>query len=259
MKKISLLFLLLISGCVYAGDYDVIDSRKNFFAAVNGYSVTPRDQEPKLVKAEYINEKNYKLNQSMTAFRGYSALNDKTYRRDVYQRTFLKPNMAGALNSGSVPYKFKPDDQFKIIGEVRIDGQRFRLAPTDLDEFVFLIHDDGRIYDKMGKLVGGNLVLMDPVFESFPAGLRMVEVASSRSEQTKPTKGFDVKYDGVKMDRVWFTYLDYSQGQGDKGSFENISFPNKPGLIEINGIGFRILHADNDRLDYMVLRDGTQN
>lgn len=34
-----------------------------------------------------------------------------------------------------------------------------------------------------------------------------------------------------------------------------MSFPINSGLIDINGIGFRVISADNNKLEYMVLKD----
>jgi hypothetical protein len=38
-----------------------------------------------------------------------------------------------------------------------------------------------------------------------------------------------------------------------EGRFENISFPNKPGLIDIYGVGIKVLHAGNQKLDYILM------
>ncbi len=256
MNKLGLLILTaMVGGCVYAGDIGVIDARKDFFAKVNGHSITRYEQEPQLVKSEYVDEKNFKLNQSMTAFRGYSILNNKVYRKDFYQVNYVKPNVTGALNSGSIPQVYKKDQKVKVLGEVSLNGEKWRIIPTDDEEFVALIDKNGKFNDHLAKLEGDNLIVLDSVCFPYPDNFKMIDIRSSSSSQTKPLKGFDVKFDGVRMDRIWFTYMNYEDGKGDSGTFENISFPNKPGLIEINGIGFRVLQVDNERIDYMVLKD----
>lgn len=256
MKKgVLLCGIMMLSSCIYAGNHENIGAfRNDIFSVWNGYSITfYDDSRPELVKTEMIEDRNYKKNESATAYRGYSVLNSKRYRKDYYSQVYLHPNKSGALNTASVPHKFEPSDRLKLLGEVSIDGQTYRLVPSEMKDFVFLIDKDGAFYNKMGKVNGGSLILLDPEFFPYPDDLRLVEVASSSSTQTKPVEGFDVKYDGIRMDRIWFTYLDYADKDG--GRFENISFPNKPGLIEINGIGFRILNATDEKIDYMVLKD----
>ncbi len=256
IKKITPLLMLMLAGCVYAGEIDVLKSRKGFFTFWNSYSVDRYKNEQELVKTEYLNDKNYKLNQSMTAFRGYSVLNDRTYRRYWYQQNFVKPNQNGALSSGGISQTYKKDDKINVLGAFYMDGKKWRLIPGESDEFVFMIDDEGNFGQRSGKLDGSRLILLGTEYEVMPSTLKMVDIATSSSTQTKPVKGFDVKYEGIKNDRLWFTVFDYSSAQdGGRGTFEEISFPNKPGLIEINGIGFRVLKADNQRLDYMVIRD----
>ncbi len=256
MKKICLLVVpMLLAGCLNAGDYDIFPARNDIFTIANGYGISFYDNDERLIGSETIEETNYKLNESATAYKGYTVLSNKVYRKDFYEENFVRPNKNGALNSSSLPHKFFAKDKYKLIGEVTIDGKRYRLVPGELESFVFLIDDEGYFYRNMGQVKGGTLVLLDSEFFPYPEDLKMVEVTTSRSEQTKPIKGFDVKYDGVRLDRIWFTYLEYTDDDGEKGTFENINFPNKPGLIDINGIGFRVLQADDEKLQYMVLKD----
>lgn len=250
----SLFMAFLLSGCVYAGDIGVVGARKNFFTRWNSYSAKLYNpDEVRLVNTEYLDEKNYKLNQSLTAYRGYSVFNHKTYRKDTYQSSFATLNKDGALSGNSVSPTYKKGQHIDLLGEVKIDGVLYRMVPTEDEGFVTLVDEEGRFYNRMAKLDGSRVMLLDTEYEVFPEDLRLIEVTNSSSRQTRPINGFDVKYDGVRHDRVWFTYLDYS-GKEDGGKFENISFPNKPGLIEINGIGFRILQADDEHIDYMILK-----
>lgn len=256
MRKLCMLLTLsMLAGCVYAGDISIWDSRKNFFDILNGYKISFYDNEPKLLKSEFIDEKNFKLNESMTAYKGYSVLNNKVYRKDFYSQIYVRPNVDGALNSASIPHKFITTEKYKLIGDVYIGDTYYRLIPSELENFVFLIDEKGYFYKKMGEIKGDNLVLLNSLFYPYPENLHMVNVRTSKSEQTKPVQGFDLKYDGVRLDRIWFTYLQFNDENGQRGTFENMSFPINSGLIDINGIGFRVISADNNKLEYMVLKD----
>lgn len=258
MKKIILFVaVFMLSGCVYAGDWSdkLFGPRKDVFAAAQGYWISYYDQEPELTKSEMVNEKNYRLNQSMSAPRGYSVLNNKIYRKDVYREVAVRPNKNGALSSASIPYKFTVDDKFDLLGEISIKGQRYRLVASDIPDYVFLINDQGEFYDKMGQIRSGFVILMDPDYLARPEDLKLVNVVSTKTNQTKPVQGFDVKYDGVNLDRLWFTYFEFDDRNATDGRFKKLSFPNKPGLIEINGVGIRVLNADDDKIEFMVVRE----
>ncbi|MBQ7285425.1 MAG: hypothetical protein IJW72_04150 [Alphaproteobacteria bacterium] len=253
MKKIlMLLSLTILAGCLRAENYDILGFRNDVFVMSEGYKITFYDDGPVLIKSEVIEENNYKFNEAQTIYKGYSVLNNKIYRSDVYAEDLVRPNKNGALSSLGLPRKFSAEEKFKIIGQVEIDGVVYRLVPDVLESFAFLIDNQGVFYNKAGEIKGSYLVLLDSEFFPYPKDLRMVDVNIRKAEQTKPTEGFDVKYDGIRLDRIWFTYFDYEAGE--KGTFENISFPNKPGLITINGINMRVLRADNDKITYMLLK-----
>lgn len=250
-----LLTAMTLSGCIYAGDNDILGARKDFFAAINGYLIEWYSNEPKLAKTEFVEENNFRLNESMTAFRGYTVLNSKLYRKDTFAERFVRPNHDGIMHSVTVPVKFSMNKNYEVLGVVSIDGADYRLINSGLKGFAALIANDGSLYNRIGQIKGNYLVLTDTEYYITPKDLKMVDVVNTSSTQTKPSKGFDLKFDGVKANRIWFTYLDYSNDEGNRGSFENMNFPLNAGVIEINGLGFRVLRATNDRLDYVILKN----
>ncbi len=256
MKKISvLLSVMMLSGCFSAGDYNVLPQRNDIFKVWNGYRISFYDNDaPQLMKTEKIEENNFKPNVAQTVAKGNSVLNSKVYKKDYFAEVYLKPNKNGELNSSSVPVKLRADKKYKIIGEVVVDGETYRLIPSEMPDYAVLVRKNGDFYRQIGQIDGSYLVLVDSEFFPYPTDLRMVEVKNASATQSEAVNGFDVKYDGVKLDRVWFTYLDYSQGNSNSGMFKQISFPNKPGLIKINDIGFRVLEADDNHITYMVLQ-----
>ena len=81
MKKISALIALFsLSGCLYAGDISVLESRKSFVERWSSYPITYFDQGSKLVKTEYITDKGMPVNEVLTAYKGYTVVDAKTYR-----------------------------------------------------------------------------------------------------------------------------------------------------------------------------------
>lgn len=252
MKKWYLMIILLLSGCVRAGDFNVLSQRNDIFYALNGYKILPYEEDDvKLVKVEKVEENNFKPNQAQTVSKGQSVLTNKIYVKEYFAKEFWKANKNGVLNSSSYPVIIKADKQYKIMGEVSIDGKKYFLLPCELEDFVMLMAEDGTLYDRVGQVKDGYLIMVEIEFFPYPADLKIQKFTASFSKETESVTGYDVRYDGVRLDRIWFTYMDYSQPEG--GDFKNISFPNKSGLITINNIGFRVLKADNERITYMVL------
>ena len=138
--------------------------------------------------------------------------------------------MNGVMNSASVPMAFYKGEKYQVLGESTIDGERFLLIPAKEENVVLLINGDGVPYDKVGYVKDERLVLMLPDYIPYPENFYFEPIITSKTEQTKPIKGYDIKYGGIKLDRMLFTYYDYSSSNGNNGRFENISFPNKPGL-----------------------------
>ena len=164
--------------------------------------------------------------------------------------------MDGALNGASIPVVFKKNDLKQVVGQVVIDDESFLLVPTykDKSDFMVLVRRDGSLSRRLGQIRYKRLVLLDADYIPYPADLRLEPVTTSRTEQTEPVKGFDIKYEGIKADRMAFTYLDYANSQGDSGRFENLSYPNKPGIINIRGVGIKVLDAGKQKLDYIILK-----
>lgn len=258
MKKILVFFaLFVLSACVYAGEVSVWDARKGWLERIHSYPIEYFDQGSTLVKTEYITEKNFPTNEILTAYVGYTVVDAKTYQKDLYATDLLRANGRGVLNSASVPVVFAKNEEKKVIGQVIIDDVNYLLATSDKysDNYVVLVDKEGRVFHKMGQIRYKRLVLMNPEYVVFPESFRLEPVTTSKSEQTEPVKGFDIKYEGLKLDRMVFTYLDYADSQGDSGRFENLSYPKNAKNIDIKGVGIKVLHASNKKLDYIILKD----
>lgn len=253
MKKVILLLMTgIISAC--ASGLNLYPERSLWVESFSTYPIHFFSGEPELANTEYVEEKSVKSNTALKAYAGYSVLSNKTYQVQQYRELLLKPNENGVMNSASVPGLFFADKPVKIIGTTIIDGVEYRLVPSELNNFVFMIKPNGEVYDEMGQIRNKRLAILEATFVPTPETLRLLPVKNAKTVQTKPVKGFDIKFDGVRDGKIWFTYLDYKQAAGEGGEFENLGFPNKDGIINIKGNKIKILSVDNQKLDYMVLQ-----
>lgn len=256
MKKTFVLCSLFFLGaCVYAGEVDVMDNRRAFFDSFQSYAINVHNTAPKLVKSEDVNEKSFKRNQILTAFKGYSVLSDKIFVRNYYVSEKVRAVGNVVMSNVSAPYGFKNNQTLDIIGHVKIDGVKYGLVQTnELPNFVVLYNvENGKVYKHTGQIKDGRLVLLRQDFVLSNPDFRFEPVFITTTEQTKPLKGFDIKYDGIRLNRMWFVAYDYASSTS--GGFKEYDFPNKAGLLTIGDVKIRVLTADDQRVDYMVLSD----
>ena len=242
-NKIALLSVaLVLGGCIRAGDYDLLPFRKYAISAINGHYINSVDKEERLVGQEKVNEKQYQLNKSVTVKKGEAIISDKNYSRDVYRRIVYNANKDGVLNNNAYPQKIKANEDLNVIGFVNIDGTKYYMLASDIDDYA-------------GQIKNGSLIVLDEELFVYPSDLKIRPVAKMRDEISNVKNGYEVKYGGVKFDRIWFDYIDYNSIFNNHGTIEKLSFPNKPGLITVDGKGLRILDATDDKITFMVLKD----
>lgn len=257
MRKIiiGLMVCLSLGACVNAGDFDLLPARKKFFSIYRGYAVDFYDNDESLINEDFVHENDYELNKAFTVKKGENVLSNTVKNKKSFQRLFAKFNKKGALNNNIYPMRIYPDKEYNIMGWTTIDNEEYTIIESDLDDHVFLFNENGEAYKNGGKIIDERLHLLDDTVFSYPSDLKMRIVNKMRDEVSSVKNGYQVKYGGVKLDRLFFDYLGFDSDSDTSGEFKQINFPNKPGLIVINGIGLRVLKADDASITYMILKD----
>lgn len=258
MKKVAILScVLILTSCIRAGGNNFLPSRNQFFEDLQSIPVTYYDNSMKFVKSELITERNFPENTVLSAGVGYSVVDDKTYRKMYHARDAVRAIADGVLETNLAPIKYKKSQQFDLIGEVYVDGQRLALVPTENEKYVVLIDSEGKPYHKIGQFRNDRLVLLDVHLFVYPKDFAFETVMLSKTEQTTPLKGFDIKYGGLRGGYVSFIYYNFdapsNDGLHDSGEFEVIAFPNRPGPVDVKGVKIKVVDAKTDSLDYMIL------
>ena len=246
---------LSLSACVNAGDFDLMPFRKKLINSYRGYAIDFYDNEEVLIGENSIHENDYDMNKAITVKKGENVLSDTIMNKRSYQRFFAKFNKKGALNNNLYPLKINPDEEYTIVGWTTINNDRYTIIGTKLDGHVFLFNEQGELYKNGGKIIDDRLHLLEDIVFAYPSDLKMTVVNKMRDEISGVKNGYQVKYGGVKLDRLFFDYLGYDSDSDVRGEFKQINFPNNPGLIVINGIGLRVLNADDSSITYMILQE----
>lgn len=254
MKKVfAIVSILALSACWSGGKLELWEGRNTWIENMGAYDIEFFNQEPKLLSTEMRTVKDYAPNKVKTAYKGYSIANVKTYKKEIYASSAARINMDGGLASSAAPISFKKNEQRQVIGLTTIDGVEYYLIPSDTETFVFLINDDGSFYKNIGQIRNNKLRIIDTTYFAFPEDLRFEPVTNSSAEQSEPIKGFDLRFDGLKDGKAAFMYFDYSGFDNNNGSFKTYTFPNKEVTANIRGTKVKILFADDQKLDYMIV------
>jgi len=258
MKKFAFVAcILVLSSCIRAGGNNFLPQRNELIEMLQSEPITYYDNSMRQVKTEILTERNFPENRVLTAAVGYSIVDDKTYRKVYFAREVLRANTNGGLTSIGYPVEYKKHQQVEMIGEVYLDDVRYALVPSGDKGFVVLVDGEGHLYPRLGQIRNDRLVLLISNFIVYPDNFAFEPVILSKSEQTTPIKGFDIKYGGLRNGYVTFIYYRYdapsNDGLHDSGEFEVLSFPNKNKLVDIKGVKIKIIEARKDTLDYMIL------
>ena len=256
MKKISaVLLVLMLSSCWSGGRLDLFEGRNQWIEKLQSQPVDWfADEGQRMVKSENVTEKGFKTNEVLTAYKGQTVVDAKTYRKEYYAQEYLRANKSGTLNSGSVPITLKRNEKRRILGSTMRGSELVYLVQADLDEYVILVRDNGTFYPNLGRIVNERLVVMDETFIPHPSDLRFEPIVTMKVSQDRPVKGFDLKFGGMKLGQMLFTYFDYSDSAANSGNFQDLSVAKtETSIVKVKGVKLKILHADEQRIDYMIL------
>ncbi len=255
MRALKVLGLTLcLSGCIYAGEMSLWPERDDFVVGLSSYNIEYLDKDgPSLIKTETVTESDFAPNKLLTAYKGYSIADTKSYTRNYYtQESIVAPTDAEMI-SGLSPISIKADKKYDIIGRTDIDEVIYALVPNPESKDVFLVRNDGTLFDQVGAIRGDKLKLLDTKYRVTPASFRFEPVTTSKIVQSEMAWGVEIKYDGIKLNRIVFTVMEYDQRNGESGNFVKYSYPNRPGEIDIRGMTIRVFEANDAKIEYMIV------
>lgn len=254
MKALKILGMVLcLSGCIYAGEFSVLPWRDDVVAGLSGYQIEYLDrQSEKLLKTEVLQESSFKANKLLTAFKGYTIVDTKSYSKNYYVQESLVAPESAQLISGYAPASVEGGKKYDIIGQVDIDDKIYYVLASGKPTYVFLADENYVLQDHIATIRDDKLVMIDGKFVIVPENFKFEPITKSRIVQSDMVTGFEIKYQGVKSGMMVFSLLEYDAG-GQTGEFINYTFENKPGVIEIAGIRIKVFYADDSKLEYMII------
>ena len=176
----SLLLCVFLAGCIRAGDYDLMPVRSKILNSVNGISIEFNEGGEEFIASQALREHDYTLNKAITVQKGDAILSDKTFNKDTYRTWIYRPNKKGAINNHAFPMKLDNKKEYDVVGWSKVDGVRYSLLDSGLDDYVFLFDEHGNFYNKAGKIDDGVLKILDEEIFVYPSDVKMQTIAKMR-------------------------------------------------------------------------------
>lgn len=255
MKILKVLGLvLLLGGCIHAGPISFFESRSDFLANATSYPIDYFDDTgPRLIKSETITDTGFPQEKLLTAYKGYPVVDTKTYTRNYYTQESIVAPKDATLISGLSPIEIDANKKYDVIGQVTIDDILYAVVAAGASRTVFLVDNYGKVYHNIGVIKNDRLVLLTETnYIVNPEDFRFESVSATKMVQSEMTKGFEIRFDGIKLDRVVFNLMEYHNGEA--GSFSNFNFPRRPGVVDIRGLKIKIFEANDSKIEYMIVK-----
>ena len=112
-----------------------------------------------------------------------------------------------------------------------------------------LVDDDGEILNRIGRLIGNRIAVLDIDFVVEPNDVYMLPSVSTRNEVSEVIDGYELIYNGIKDDNMVFTY----NLLGDMEMSDEFVFPMDSRVIDINNIRINVLEAGYNKIEYILL------
>lgn len=253
MKKFTAaLSFLMLSACSFSGAGDILSSRNIPFKVWQTKEVFYYDRitgEEFLSESKTITEEKIEKNIVLTTRTDGIMVSSKTYRTDFYSVENVKVNKNAIMSSTYTPVKINKNSEYTAFGEVNIDGTRYMLIRKDKDKDILLVDDDGEILNRIGRLIGNRIAVLDIDFVVEPNDVYMLPSVSTRNEVSEVIDGYELIYNGIKDDNMVFTY----NLLGDMEMSDEFVFPMDSRVIDINNIRINVLEAGYNKIEYILL------
>jgi hypothetical protein len=208
----------------------------------------------------HVLERNYELNRRETAFVGKAIIRVNDSQVETYRerRRNMKATSDFVLKGGPVLLSGKKETDYPVRARARVNRISYNVVviPGDTDpSYSILVDQEGR---PSSMVYSGNKFVPFNI-EHEPKDLRFIP-AEEGYLQSKILSGkiFELIYGGTDGKTIHITYREYSgEDQSKPVFFQDLVYGAKAGTIRFRDFLLKIHEADNEKIGYTVLEDGT--
>ena len=248
----GLIFFQILTGCVLMSD-NCDDS--NISPNMDSFNLSSPPPATQATAPTPIIDKNYRLNDHLSAERGSTVLRVVGYYQRNYVHGSLETDNKIVLTS-NLDKLIVPVGQHPIIGTITYRKEPFYVIGPFNKKYILL--DQSMHVQKKVLFRGANdkkYYMLSDYHKMTPTNASFKRVYSS-TKDTIPFVDFEAVYNGIQNGQISFFVKDAVPGsEGRAGSFDTISYPADATLIILRGTKIRVIKADAQRFDYIVIED----
>lgn len=219
------------------------------------YTIFPPPPETVFTGSETVYQRNYVLNERMTARVGETVLRVQAFRKENF--VSHKMRLDKAVNVKTAFEKFTmPAGEYPVYGSFEMNNETFFVLPERKHVYI-LVNMSGELQPRfLYAMKNSDKVSVFPDKAEFtPANVRMKRAAFSNQAKI-PFMDFEVVYDGIKNNQIVLFHKDSVPGtDGAAGSFETYVYPADATMISVDGALLRIIRADKEKLEFIVIKN----
>ena len=248
----ALLTVLALGACSLQDAGDILASRNTPFKIWQTEGVFSYDQtsgEEFLSESKTITEEKMEKDVVLVTKTDGIMVSSKTYRTDFYSVENLKVNKNVIMSSTFSPVHIRKNSEYNAFGEVTFGDTRYMLVRQGKSKDIILVNEDGEIFNRIGRMVGKRIVILDIDFHVEPDDVIMTPAINTRTEMSETLDGYELIYNGIRDDQLVFTY----KLLGEMEMEDEFVFPADSKIIDINNIRIDVLEATDKKIEYMIL------
>lgn len=201
-------------------------------------------------QSQEVATREYKHNVVVSANLGQRMLDSETFvvTSKDHGQLYSPETDVSFYNTGGELH-LSAQDKLAPIGEVKIEGLYYLLFDPKEDGRIVMIDETGRFIHMICRIYKQELVISKAITNVKPKKARVEQTSGIETVSGKPKFNFELKYDGLKDEKMSFLYISDENG----GTAQRFTYPETQKVINIYGNKIQIIRPYKDKIEYMIL------
>jgi len=202
------------------------------------------------IGTEQVYEKNYSLNQRLTAYVGQPLVKVKDYKVKKYKAKHMRASEDFVITGGIATIQGDSNTDYSIVGETTMDEQIYKVVYVS--GIGILIKDDGGVHSK--AINRG--VVMVYTFIAKPPNLKFTELKEEVVDVSSNFLNYEIIYGGTDGKSITITYKEYTSDDLIKPAFSQSAVYEKGAKqIRFKDTIIKTHEVTSDKIVFTVIAD----
>lgn len=251
----ALLTAATVSACVFVPTslYNNSTPNRDLDESNRSYAVLPAPPSEVPGGKEDVFRYNFVLNEQRSVRPGEAVLRVQAFKKYETLLSQMRLDEKAEIQTETRKIVLSPG-VYPIYGIIETEGEPYYLLAPRGSLFP-VIDMSGVLQNRMMDRLGSTSAVsfLPERVKLTPKNVRLKRVVQKR-ENSLPFTDYEIVYDGIKNNMMAF-FAKYSVPgtNGEQGHFETLTYPKDATTISLRGGLIRIIRADREKLDYVVL------